>query len=199
MLIKFLKDRQNIRMYMRFFRKSLNINQQYIDSIKIVKIVSNCSFISNAKKIALFLSFDGEINTYPLILQLWLNKKKVFLPVINSFNKKKLLFVRFTSYSILYRNKYNLLEPFFNREDILPIHDLDIVIVPLVAFDKQGSRLGMGGGFYDSCLQNWRNENFLPVGLCYDFQLVYNIPKQHWDVSLPVVLTPNKIWIFKKF
>lgn len=96
----------------------------------------------------------------------------------------------------MYRNKYKILEPYFQSKDIIPIHDLDVVIVPLVAFDKTGSRLGMGGGFYDCFLTNWKINNFIPIGFSYDFQLVDNIPKQYWDVSLPIVLTPNKKWIF---
>ncbi|CAL4326467.1 5-formyltetrahydrofolate cyclo-ligase [Buchnera aphidicola (Brachycaudus tragopogonis)] len=182
---------------MRFMRQSLNITQKYKASIEIAKFAFNFSFICKAKNIAVFLPFDGEINTYPFIFQLWLNKKTVFLPVINSIYDKKLLFVHFTSHSLLHRNPYNIFEPFFHIEDIISISNLDVVIVPLVAFDSQGNRLGMGGGFYDVCLNHWRKKNFLPVGFSYNFQLVDNIPKQSWDVSLPIVLTPNKIWIFK--
>ncbi|AHG60364.1 5-formyltetrahydrofolate cyclo-ligase [Buchnera aphidicola] len=196
MLTKFLKNRKNIRKYMRFMRQSLTITQKYNESIKISKVACNCSFIYNAKNIAVFLPFDGEINTYPFIKKLWLNKKKVFLPVINSIKNKKLSFVRFSSYSILYRNQYNIFEPFFSAKDIISISNLDVVIVPLVAFDKQGSRLGMGGGFYDVCLKDWKKEKFFPIGFSYDFQLVNNIPQQHWDISLPIILTPNKKWIF---
>ncbi|QCI21125.1 5-formyltetrahydrofolate cyclo-ligase [Buchnera aphidicola (Hyperomyzus lactucae)] len=196
MLKKTLKKRENIRRDMRILRKSLTTLQRYNESIKIFITSCNFSLFYNSTKIALFLPFDGEINTYPLILNLWKNKKKVFLPVIHSFNKKKMLFVRFFSNSILYRNKYKILEPFFKSKDIIPICDLDVIIVPLVAFDKTGSRLGMGGGFYDSFLANWQTKNFIPMGFAYNFQLVDNLPKQYWDVSLPIVLTPNKIWIF---
>ncbi|QCI19965.1 MAG: 5-formyltetrahydrofolate cyclo-ligase [Buchnera aphidicola (Brevicoryne brassicae)] len=196
MLSKIFKHRDSIRTYIKIARKSLSITEQYDASVKISKIAYNCKFIYNSRNIALFLPFEGEINTYPLILKLWLNKKNVFVPVIFSFKNKKMLFVRLTSNSILYYNKYNILEPIFNIQDIISIYNLDTIIVPLVAFDKKGVRLGMGGGFYDVFLKNWYKKNFFPVGLSYNFQLVSNIPKQHWDVSLPLVLTPNKIWVF---
>lgn len=196
MLERIFKDKKNIRMYIKNMRKSLSLTEQYDASIKVSKLAYNCKFIFNSKNIALFLSFKGEISTYPLILKLWLNKKNVFVPVIHSFQEKQLLFVRFSSNSIVYYNKYNILEPIFNIQDIISVYNLDTIIVPLIAFDKKGVRLGMGGGFYDVFLKNWKKKNFFPVGLAYNFQLLSSIPRQRWDVSLPVVLTPNKIWIF---
>lgn len=165
MLIKFIKQRQDIRKNIRIIRKSLNITKSYDESIKISNIAFHYNLIYNAKNIAIFLPFDGEINTYPLILKLWLNNNQVFLPIIHSFNKKQLLFARFTSNSILYRNKYNILQPHFNLKDIISTSSLDVVIVPLVAFDRKGVRLGMGGGFYDIFLKDWRKKKL--------FQLVF--------------------------
>lgn len=195
MLIKNLENRQFIRIQMRLLRNSLNVTYRQNQAIKISNIALNCSFIANSKNIALFFPFDGEINTYPLIVKLWLNNKNVFLPVISSFKKKQFFFVPFNNHSTCYLNKYNIFEPFFNIKNIISPECLDLIIVPLVAFDKSGSRLGMGGGFYDIFLENWRKKIF-SVGFSYDFQLVNYIPKCSWDVSLPIILTPEKIWYF---
>lgn len=78
MLSKIFKHRDSIRTYIKIARKSLSITEQYDASVKISKIAYNCKFIYNSRNIALFLPFEGEINTYPLILKLWLNKKKRF-------------------------------------------------------------------------------------------------------------------------
>ncbi|QCI25042.1 5-formyltetrahydrofolate cyclo-ligase [Buchnera aphidicola (Rhopalosiphum padi)] len=196
MLTKFLQNRKEIRSYIRMIRSSVTLTKQYDESNKILSTAFNCNLIYNAKNIACFLSFDGEINTYPLILKLWLKKKNIFLPIVSSIYSRKLFFVPFTSRSILYYNKYNILEPFYNVKDIILESDLDLIIVPLVAFDRKGVRLGMGGGFYDNFLMNWKIKNFIPVGIAYDFQFVNYIPRQPWDISLPVVLTPNKIYFF---
>lgn len=72
---------------------------------------------------------------------------------------KTTFFVPFTYQSILYYNQYNILEPVHNVKDIVSESALDVIIVPLVAFDKRGVRLGMGGGFYDKFLQNWKTKN----------------------------------------
>lgn len=191
-----LQTKEDIRFHIRVLRKSLSLYEKYNESIKISEIACGFNLIVNAKNIAIFLPFDGEINTYPLIFKLWLNKINVFLPVIHPFLSNKLIFSRFTSTSILYYNKYKILEPRSSLHDIISISDLDVVIVPLVAFDRKGSRLGMGKGFYDIFLKNWYKKKFFPIGFAYSFQLVDSIPKKYWDISLPVVLTPKKIWFF---
>ncbi|WP_187306300.1 5-formyltetrahydrofolate cyclo-ligase [Buchnera aphidicola] len=196
-LTKLCNYRRKIRENIRNLRKSLTVLDQRIASMKVSKIAFNFNFFCNSKNIALFIPFDGELDTYPLILRLWLNNYKTFVPVIKSRRNKKMIFVRFSCNSILYRNKYNILEPFYESKDIISDLYLDIIIVPLVAFDQKGSRLGMGGGFYDFFLMNWCKKKFFIMGLAYDFQYIRNIPTKSWDVPLPIVLTPNNIWIFK--
>ena len=65
---------------------------------------------------------------------------------------------------------------------------------PLVAFDEYGQRLGMGGGFYDRTLQNWQHYKTQPVGYAHDCQLVEKLPVEEWDIPLPAVVTPSKVW-----
>ncbi|QCI21700.1 5-formyltetrahydrofolate cyclo-ligase [Buchnera aphidicola (Hyadaphis tataricae)] len=195
MALKIFKN--HLRAHIRKIRNSLSILEQQKQSIKIAKIADNFIFFNRAEHIAIFLPFDGEINTYPLIYNLLLHKRKIFVPVVHSFTRKELLFVEFKNSSLLQRNKYNIFEPILNNNNYISINQLDIIIVPLVAFDQTGLRLGMGGGFYDILLRNWTmKKKYFPIGLAYDFQFVLKIPKEKWDVSLPVVLTPKKIWTF---
>ncbi len=77
---------------------------------------------------------------------------------------------------------------------MLPLSKLDVLITPLVAFDEQGQRLGMGGGFYDRTLQNWRDIGLQPVGYAHDCQGVERLPVEEWDIPLPAVITPTKVW-----
>lgn len=119
----------------------------------------------NAQHIALYISFDGEISTEKLIKILWMQGKQVYLPVLHPFNPNHLLFLRYLPETPMLKNKFGIWEPKLNVQNVLPLKELDILFTPLVAFDKQGNRLGMGGGFYDRTLQNWRNSSFIPVGL----------------------------------
>ena len=194
MCIKILQKK--IRFQIRMLRNSMTLNQRQNESQKILKIAFNYNIFYESKNIACFLPFDGEINICSLILKLWLHKKNIFLPIVKSISSKKILFVKFTPESILYYNKYNILEPYYKFKDIISETDLDLIIVPLVAFDFQGMRIGMGGGFYDKILKNWKTKKFIPMGIAYDFQLVNYIPKQSWDIPLPFVLTPSKMYFF---
>ena len=122
----------------------------------------------NAQHIALYVSFDGEISTEKLIKTLWAQDKHVYLPVLHPFNPNHLLFLRYLPETPMVKNKFGIWEPKLNVQNVLPLDELDILFTPLVAFDKQGNRLGMGGGFYDRTLQHWRNSSFIPsLFTCY--------------------------------
>lgn len=142
----------------------------------------------NAQHIALYLSFDGEISTDKLIKILWAQGKQVYLPVLHPFNPNHLLFLRYLPDTPMLKNKFGIWEPKLNVQSVLPLEELDILFTPLVAFDKQGNRLGMGGGFYDRTLQNWRNSSFIPVGLAHQCQQVEQLPTEAWDVPLHQIL-----------
>ncbi|BBG59601.1 5-formyltetrahydrofolate cyclo-ligase [Providencia rustigianii] len=187
-------QRQQIRKSIREARRKLSAEIQSDAAQKIIQHILNHPKISQANTIALFLSFDGEIDTRPLIHTLWQNGKQVYLPVIHPFSPHHLLFLRYTPETVLVKNKFNIEEPPLNVLDVLPIEKLDIMMVPLVAFDTQGQRLGMGGGFYDRTLANWQKTGFFPIGLAHDCQQVDNLPTAHWDIPLPEIITPKKIW-----
>jgi 5-formyltetrahydrofolate cyclo-ligase len=146
-----------------------------------------------AHTVALFLSFDGELDTQPLIEQLWRAGKKVYLPVLHPFSEGNLLFLHYHPHSELVVNRLKITEPKLDVRDVLPLSQLDVLITPLVAFDEQGQRLGMGGGFYDRTLQNWQQYGLQPVGYAHDCQGVEALPVEKWDVPLPAVVTPSKL------
>lgn len=154
----------------------------------------NFAPVQQAKKIALFLSFDGELNTRPLIAKLWHHRQEVYLPVLHPFSQGQLLFIRYEPTTVLAPNRLRIPEPPLDIRHLATLDELDVVMVPLVAFDRQGQRLGMGGGFYDRTLQNWQQHGFMPVGLAHDCQQVEALPVAEWDVPLPAMITPSHIW-----
>lgn len=187
-------QRKKIRKQMKLKRQQLTKAEQTIFSNQILCTLLQHQHIFVSKYIAIFLSFKGEINTYPLIKYLWVHNKKIFLPILNTITQYNMLFLHYCPDTKLIKNYFNISEPVFNLRDIIPIRQLDILFVPLVAFDKEGQRLGMGGGFYDRILVNWQKKHFYPIGLAYDFQLVNKIPSNPWDIPLPEIITPSKIW-----
>ena len=187
-------QRQQIRQAIRQARRQLTPEQQKIAAEQAKLNALQHPKIAQAKNIALFLSFDGEINTQPLIDALWQQNKQVYLPVLHPFSAHHLLFLHYRPDTQLIKNRFNIAEPPLDVRDVLPPEQLDVMLIPLVAFDNQGQRLGMGGGFYDRTLANWQQSGFYPIGLAHDCQQVEQLPVAHWDIPLPEIITPKKIW-----
>ncbi len=190
------QQRDEIRKAIRQKRRLLTLAEQQQAADKLCKQVLTHPKIEQAQTIALFLSFDGEIDTSPLISQLWALNKQVCLPVLHPFHRHHLLFLRYTPSTVLVKNRFNISEPPLNVNMVIPISNIDIIFTPLVAFDEQGQRLGMGGGFYDRTLENWQQKSFYPMGLAHTCQQVAHLPIANWDVPLPEIITPEKIWHF---
>ena len=180
--------RNQLRQQIRKTRANLTALQQQQAEDSITQQALALIEAQNAQHIALYVSFDGEISTEKLIKTLWAQDKHVYLPVLHPFNSNHLLFLRYLPDTPMLKNKFGIWEPKLNVQNVLPLDELDILFTPLVAFDKQGNRLGMGGGFYDRTLQNWQNVSFIPVGLAHQCQQVEQLPTEAWDVPLHRIL-----------
>jgi 5-formyltetrahydrofolate cyclo-ligase len=187
-------SRQEIRQLIRQRRRALSSEQQAQFAQQAATRMMAYPPVLMANTVALFLSFDGELDTQPLIDQLWRAGKKVYLPVFHPFSPGNLLFLHYHPNSELVINRLKITEPKLDVRDVLPLNELDVLITPLVAFDENGQRLGMGGGFYDRTLQNWQQHGLQPVGYAHDCQRVETLPVEKWDIPLPAVVTPSKVW-----
>lgn len=188
--------RQQIRQQIRQRRRALTPEQQTQFALQAADRMMAYPPVLLAQTVAVFLSFDGELDTRPLIDQLWRAGKRVYLPVLHPFSPGNLLFLHYHPSSDLVVNPLNIREPKLDVRDVLPLSQLDVLVTPLVAFDAAGQRLGMGGGFYDRTLQNWRQHRLQPVGYAHDCQQVDALPTEQWDIPLPAVITPSKTWLW---
>lgn len=191
---QFTQQRQIIRQQIRQQRRALTSAQQQDFAWQVATRVTQHPRIQVARSVAVFLSFDGELDTGPLINRLWQLGKRVYLPVLHPFNPNNLLFLHYTVETPLVRNRFNILEPRLDVRSVLPLAQLDIILTPLVAFDAVGQRLGMGGGFYDRTLQHWQRSGPYPIGLAHDCQQVTTLPVELWDIPLPEIITPSQSW-----
>ena len=180
--------RNQLRQQIRKTRANLTALQQQQAEDSITQQALALIEERNAQHIALYISFDGEISTDKLIQILWAQGKQVYLPVLHPFNPNHLLFLRYLPDTPMLKNKFGIWEPKLNVQNVLPLDELDILFTPLVAFDRQGNRLGMGGGFYDRTLQHWQKSPFIPVGLAHQCQQVEQLPTEVWDVPLHQIL-----------
>lgn len=187
-------NKQQLRRHIRTCRKQLTQFQQDDAATQLAERLLQQVKQYHAKRVALFLSMDGEINTGPAIDALWQMDIAVYLPVIHPFNHKTLLFIRYQPDTPLNRSHLGMLEPQLNCQQVCPLDQLDILFTPLVAFDAKGNRLGMGGGFYDRTLAgHYQHQRSQPqvFGLAHDCQQVDSIPVEPWDIPLAQIITPS--------
>ena len=195
--------RKKLRQQLRALRQQLTDDEQLLAAKNLTTQLIEHKKVISAKNIALYLANDGELNTMPFIQWCWQHHKNIYLPVIHPFCAGQLLFLKFTQNTSMTTNKYGISEPKLNVNHLCLLSDLDILFTPLVAFDPQGNRLGMGGGFYDRTLSAWfKNSHknpqprLYPVGLAHDCQQVSAINTEIWDIPLPEIITPTKTFLF---
>ncbi len=188
------QQRQQVRQNIRQQRRLLSSVQQQQAAETIKTQLIQHPKIQQATHIALTLPHDGEIDTTLFIQWCWEQNKQTYLPVVHPFSKGHLLFLHYHAESKMQANRYGILEPELSQTEACPVQQLDIICTPLVAFDKQGNRIGMGGGYYDRMLAPWfeNKQGPYPIGLAHDCQQVEQLPIANWDVPLPEIITPTQ-------
>ncbi|PKH01263.1 5-formyltetrahydrofolate cyclo-ligase [Psychromonas sp. MB-3u-54] len=186
-------SRTEIRHQIRTTRRDLSGLQQKRDADRLFSRLIKHSRVQQAGKISVTLAYDGEIDTLRFVEWCWKNNKTIYLPVIHPFHKGHLLFLEYTTKTEMVLNQHGIFEPKLNQLNTCPMNDLDLIFTPLVAFDTQGNRIGMGGGYYDRMLAPWFKDKTgpYPIGLAHDCQQIEQLPVEEWDVPLPEIITPS--------
>ena len=191
-----IASRNQLRQELRSKRKAINSKQQAEASISLLRNLIKYPAFLKAKRIAVYLASNGEMDLQPLIHQAWAMNKEVYLPVIKSKQTRELWFIRYTPDTHLIQNRYKILEPDPHQNPRLAAHLLDIVFMPLVGFDADKNRLGMGGGFYDTTFafkkQKPKSKPLL-IGVAHECQRAEKIDAEEWDVGLDLVVTDQSI------
>ncbi|MGN1208559.1 MAG: 5-formyltetrahydrofolate cyclo-ligase [Christensenellales bacterium] len=175
--------KQYLRKSMLKQRNSLNLQQVESLSHKIFLNTKNTLEKIEFEKVFVYKSFKNEVDTQELIDWLLFNKKQVFLPRVE---QNCMVAVKFDANSKLLKNKFGICEPTEKAEQI----DDFVAIMPCLAVDKNGNRVGFGGGFYDKFLEG---KNALKIVICYDNQVVENINPSKFDVPVNFIVTDKQI------
>jgi len=154
------------------------------------------NILKDKKRIAIYYSVNNEVTTVQIIKHLWTKNKDLFLPIIKS---NQLMFGPYKSGDHLNNNKFGIPEPVTRTEDLITADILDLVIVPLVAFDSNCNRLGMGGGYYDRALafKQTSSETGFPllIGLAYELQKVNALEINSWDIPMDGIISETKTYL----
>jgi 5-formyltetrahydrofolate cyclo-ligase len=145
--------------------------------------------VHKPRSIAAYWPFDGEPDLLPTLHRFEEMNLRVALPLIGGSQARPCMtFRQWSPGTDMNCNHFGIPEP--ARTPLVPIENFDMILMPLLAWDEAGTRLGMGGGYYDRALQSFRNKSQpLRVGIAYEFQKITRLPKEPWDIPLHMVIS----------
>lgn len=183
-----LKDA--VRNTHKLIRENLPLSYQQTISNQVCARIRRLQQYRYATRIALYQAVRGEIRLDPLWRSAPMQGKYCYFPALNE--DKTLSFLPATPKTPFKPNRFNIAEPDIDRDLAIEPYELDIIFMPLIAFDEFGSRLGMGAGYYDRTLANRKRP--LLLGVAYDFQRIPFIEPRVWDVPLSGVVTEKSVY-----
>ena len=188
-----------LRKQLRQQRRAVTPNQQQQAQQAVLQRLIRLPKFQYAKKVGVYLDAFGEIHTQRIIEYCFVQGKQVYLPMICNMNQQ-LVWVEISRHQ--YINKRFSHHPLGMKEPMASrgkhVSHLDLLIMPLLACDKYGTRIGMGGGYYDRTLASAPQRPYR-LGIAHDFQLIHaNLPRENWDQPVDALLTPQYFLQFKR-
>lgn len=180
-----------LRKRMRKIRRQMSADESRERSRLICERVEEFIYKKKLKSIMVFVSMKNEVNTRSLIDRLIDQNKIVLAPVMDDVTKE-LLPYRLTDHeNELIRNDYGIYEPHPKVCEPFPAEQIELVLVPGLAFDRDGYRIGYGGGYYDRFLKKCPQGFWM--GVAYENQLIGYIPHEEWDVPVDMISTEKRL------
>lgn len=192
-----MSSKPTLRAQLRGRRRALDPAQRSAGAAALARRLVAHALFRRATRIACYFPVDGEIDTAPLLHRARAMGKQIYLPVLTA--KGALRFAPYSPGCKLRRNCFGIPEPVCHPRALRSGRQLDLVLTPLVGFDRAGNRLGMGGGYYDRSFaflihrHHWRKPHLL--GLAYEFQRIAKLTRHAWDVPLAGVVTEQQIHV----
>jgi 5-formyltetrahydrofolate cyclo-ligase len=184
--------RQQLRREVRAKRRALPASARREADRAIRAHIRSLPEYRRARRIALFLAFDGEPSLAPLVDTARRHRKQIYVPVLHGMT---MTFAELEPGARLATNFFGIMEPKLGLE--IDARELDLVLTPLVAFDDRGVRIGVGRGYYDRAFKFlrhrsiWRRPKLL--GVAYELQRVEPLTPSSWDIPLWGVVTEKEV------
>ncbi|WP_394174240.1 5-formyltetrahydrofolate cyclo-ligase [Thalassotalea litorea] len=177
-------DYSGLRKALRERRRRLSKAQQFHASEQLCANLQHLCRSQHIRTLAGYLAADGEISLAPFFQWCWQNHIKTYVPVLHPFSQGHLLFLNYQASTQLQINRYSLEEPVLDVNKVLPTANIELLLAPLVGFDGNGNRLGMGGGYYDRTLSSFPELQQKTIGVAHRCQQVDKLTPQPWDIPL---------------
>jgi len=180
-----MEQKKKIRKMIAQQRAALSADWVHAESARIVARIQETPVFQKAACVALYKALPGEVDLEPLFSICWKNGKRTAIPL---FNPKTHLYDMVevdahTAYEIAH---FGILEPIASK--ILSLAEVDLMLLPGVAFTPNGQRLGRGGGYYDRLLNGFSGQT---LGVAFDFQILPQIPLQIHDLPVEQLISNN--------
>lgn len=190
-------EKKYLRARMLEKRKSLNLLEVQGRSHEIAQRLWLLPEYRQAKTVLAYLPVRQEIDTVPIIKTAWRQQKRILVPVCQAPDKR-LILSHLQNLDQLEEGTFKIPEP--KKEYICPVPspEVDLVILPGVAFDRQGGRIGYGAGYFDRFLVTLRDDCPI-VALAYEFQLLPFVPAEKHDVPVDIIVTEERLLYTNKY
>jgi 5-formyltetrahydrofolate cyclo-ligase len=185
---------------LRARRRAIPAHERIRASRQFARILRRSHLLRPGLRIALYIAHGHEADPQLIARLARRNRCRLYLPSIVDYTRRRMEFRSYESDAQLRPNRYGIPEP-PRAAPRIAVRHLDLILVPFVGIDAQGTRLGSGAGFYDRCLQHlragrrWRRPKLL--GLGYELQRVAGLTAGSWDVPLDALLTEKDLYFFK--
>jgi len=186
------QQKSEIRSRIESQRRSLSGESVAFKSSKIISHLKKIPEYQAAKTVHCYAAWRNEVNTHQLIKDILQTGRRVIVPVTD-LSRHILLHSEIKSFDELQKGTFGILEPPKDRFRKVAISEFDLVIVPGVAFDLSGHRIGFGGGFYDGFLGNVKATK---IALAYEFQRVDEIPTRPEDEQVDILISEKNVYRF---
>ncbi len=174
-----ITEKNLIREKIRKKKQQITDKEKEIEASNVFEKIEALPEFENANKVMVYWSMPDELPTHNFIIR-WSKKKTMLLPVVKGDD---LLIKPFSTKEEMKQGDFGIWEPDIQKEYL---RSIDLVIVPGVAFDKNKSRLGRGKGYYD---KYFLNKKIVKIGVCFDFQLLDDIPIDSFDIKMDKIVT----------
>jgi 5-formyltetrahydrofolate cyclo-ligase len=191
-------NRSELRHELRARRRALEAAARQAAAEKLAGLLAELACYHSARHIAAYASVEGEMDPEPCMQQAYREGKRLYVPRLSAEHPKTLQFAGWKPGMPMRPNRIGIPEPADDRNTVIAPEKLDLVLVPLVAFDRRGQRLGTGGGYYDRTFAFLKSGATRPLllGLAYEFQCLDHIEAGPWDVPLNGVVTDQRVYFF---
>lgn len=188
-----MRTKKEIRKICLDFRNSMSQDEVELKSKKIISKLMKMEEYKKSNTVFVYMDFKNEVQTNNLIKKMLIKGKHVITSYTDTTNTVLILFRLHDIEKDLEVSPFGYLEPKKENLKSVDIKNIDLIIVPGVAFDRQLNRVGFGRGYYDKLLGSKRNDT-KAIAIAYEFQVLDKIPYEEHDIKMDMIITEENIY-----